>query len=154
MLFPYIYVPHSMEKMQGFIDFIFFEVWCKAPVKGSFRFELFDGNAELKGLMESFCYSDTKGGDFFYGHIEGIYNLFVIFCLYNSLSCTSWIFSCLVLARFVSHTPSVVNIEPSNTPSNVSHASGGAFVKVSITKFLCFHYLMHDNYCTDQLNQP
>lgn len=78
MLFPYTYVPHSMEKMQGFIDFIFFEVWCKAPCNGSFRFELFDGNAELKGLMESFCYSDTKGGDFFYGHVEGIYRLFAV----------------------------------------------------------------------------
>ncbi|NTV21522.1 MAG: hypothetical protein HGA57_09100 [Chlorobium limicola] len=78
MLFPYTYVPHSMEKMQEFIDFIFFEVWCKAPGNGNFRFELFDGNVELKGLMESFCYSDTKGGDFFYGHVEGIYNLFAV----------------------------------------------------------------------------
>jgi len=78
MLFPYTYVPHSMEKMQEFIDFIFFEVWCKAPSNGNFRFELFDGNTELKGLMESFCYSDTKGGDFFYSHVEGIYNLFAV----------------------------------------------------------------------------
>lgn len=31
MLFAYTYVPHAMEKMQEFIDFIFFEVWCKAP---------------------------------------------------------------------------------------------------------------------------
>ena len=31
MLFAYIYMPHSMEKMQAFIDYIFFEVWCKAP---------------------------------------------------------------------------------------------------------------------------
>ena len=30
MLFPYKYVPHQMEKMQEFIDFIFYEVWCKA----------------------------------------------------------------------------------------------------------------------------
>ena len=34
MLFPYAYVPHSMEKMQEFIDLIFFEVWCKAPASG------------------------------------------------------------------------------------------------------------------------
>lgn len=29
MLFQYTYVPHQMEKMQAFIDFIFFEVWCR-----------------------------------------------------------------------------------------------------------------------------
>ena len=28
MLFPYTYVPHSMEKMQEYIDFIFYQVWC------------------------------------------------------------------------------------------------------------------------------
>lgn len=76
MLFAYTYVPHAMEKMQGFIDFIFFEVWCKAPGNGNFRFELFDGNAELKELMEAFYYGDTQGGDFFYGHVERIYGLF------------------------------------------------------------------------------
>ena len=36
MLFSYIYVPHKMEKMQAFIDFIFYEVWCKARVRGPF----------------------------------------------------------------------------------------------------------------------
>jgi len=76
MLFAYAYVPHAMEKMQVFIDFIFFEVWCKAPGNGGFRLELFDANAELKELMEIFCYGDTQGGDFFYGHVEGIYGLF------------------------------------------------------------------------------
>jgi uncharacterized Zn-finger protein len=76
MLFPYTYVPHKMEKMQEFIDFIFFEVWCKAPANGDFRFELFGGNAELKDLMEIFYYGDTQGGDFFYRHVERIYSLF------------------------------------------------------------------------------
>lgn len=76
MLFAYTYVPHAIEKMQKFIDFIFFEVWCKAPGNGNFRFELFDANAELKTLMETFYYSDTQGGDFFYGHVEHIYGLF------------------------------------------------------------------------------
>jgi len=75
MLFPYEYVPHQMEKMQGFIDFIFYEVWCKAPSNGDFRLEHFDANAELKELMEAFYYGDTQGGDFFYGHVERIYGL-------------------------------------------------------------------------------
>lgn len=76
MLFAYTHVPHAMEKMQEFIDFIFYEVWCKAPGNGDFRFELFDPNAELKELMEVFFYGDTQGGDFFYGHVERIYGLF------------------------------------------------------------------------------
>ncbi len=76
MLFAYAYVPHAMEKMQEFIDFIFFEVWCNAPNNGNFRLELFNANANLKELMEVFYYGDTQGGDFFYGHVEGIYGLF------------------------------------------------------------------------------
>lgn len=76
MLFPYTYVPHKMERMQAFIDFIFHEVWCKAPASGPFGLNLFDANAELRGVMEAFCYSDTQGADFFYGHVERIYGLF------------------------------------------------------------------------------
>jgi hypothetical protein len=77
MLFPYTYVPHQMEKMQEFIDFIFYEVWCNAPRNGAFRLELFNGNPELKEVMTAFDNDDTKAGDFFYGHVERIYGLFV-----------------------------------------------------------------------------
>lgn len=76
MLFAYKYVPHPMEKMQGFIDFIFYEVWCKAPVNGVFNLELFDGNADLKEVMTAFFYDHTKGGDFFYSHVERIHGHF------------------------------------------------------------------------------
>lgn len=76
MLFPYTYVPHQMEKMQEFIDFIFYEVWCKAPASGPFGLNLFNANAELHEVMEAFYYSDTQGADFFYGHVERIYGLF------------------------------------------------------------------------------
>lgn len=76
MLFPYTYVPHQMEKMQEFIDFIFYEVWCKASGGAPFSFDLFNGNAELKELLETFHYSDAKGADFFNGHVEQIYGLF------------------------------------------------------------------------------
>ena len=47
MLFPYTYVPHQIEKMQAFIDFIFHEVWCKAPIGLDFHADLFDGNPVL-----------------------------------------------------------------------------------------------------------
>jgi hypothetical protein len=76
MLFPYIYVPHQMEKMQEFIDFIFHEVWCKAPASGPFGLHLFDANPELREVMDAFFYSDAQGADFFYGHVERIYGLF------------------------------------------------------------------------------
>ncbi|MHB1300813.1 MAG: HNH endonuclease [Burkholderiales bacterium] len=76
MLFTYTYVPHQMEKMQAFIDFIFYEVWCKAPASGPFGLNLFDANAELREVMEAFYYSDAQGADFFYGHVERIYGLF------------------------------------------------------------------------------
>ena len=76
MLFSYKYVPHQMEKMQTFINFIFYEVWCKAPENGLFRLELFDGDADLKDVMTSFFYGHTTGGDFFYSHVERIYGHF------------------------------------------------------------------------------
>ncbi|WP_147820180.1 HNH endonuclease [Salidesulfovibrio onnuriiensis] len=76
MLFPYTYVSHQMDKMQEFINFIFFEVWCEAPNSGAFSLELFDANAELKEVMVAFHYSDSYGAEFFSGHVERIYGLF------------------------------------------------------------------------------
>jgi hypothetical protein len=64
MLFPYTYVPHSMEKMQEFIEYIFFVVWCKAPAGQPFGFDLFNDKPDLKAVMEAFYYSDAKGADF------------------------------------------------------------------------------------------
>lgn len=78
MLFSYQYVPHQMEEMQKFIDFIFFEVWCKAPKGKPFNLDLFDGNAELKEVMKAFHCSDAKGANFFNGHVESIYGLFAM----------------------------------------------------------------------------
>lgn len=76
MLFPYIYVPHQMEKMQTFIDFIFHEVWCKAPEKGQYRLDLFNNAPELHEVMTLFHYDDSKGAEFFSGNVERIYGLF------------------------------------------------------------------------------
>ena len=73
MLFPYIYVPHQMEKMQEFIDFIFYAVWCKASKRGTYGLHLFAANAKLYAVIKKFHYSDTKGADFFNRNIESIY---------------------------------------------------------------------------------
>ncbi|NKI74659.1 hypothetical protein Dpoa2040_001933 [Dickeya sp. CFBP 2040] len=64
--------------MQAFIDFIFHEVWCKAPASGPFGLHLFDTNRELREVMEAFYYSDAQGADFFYSHVERIYGLFSV----------------------------------------------------------------------------
>ncbi|WP_323845385.1 hypothetical protein [Microbulbifer magnicolonia] len=76
MLFPYTYVPHQMEKMQVFIDFIFHEVWCKAPTSGEYSLDLFVPNPELHEVMTAFHYNDSIGAEFFSGHVERIYSLF------------------------------------------------------------------------------
>lgn len=78
MLFPYKYVPHQMEKMQEFIDFIFYEVWCKAPMSGPFSLDLFVANTELHEVMTAFHYSDAQGAEFFLGHVERIFALFAV----------------------------------------------------------------------------
>jgi hypothetical protein len=76
MLFPYVYVRHSIEKMQDFIDFIFFAVWCKARRRGPYGLHLFAANAKLYQIMKSFHYSDTDGANFFNTHVEAIYKTF------------------------------------------------------------------------------
>lgn len=76
MLFPYTYVPHQMEKMQAFIDFIFHEVWCKAPAGGPYSLDLFNASPELHEVMTAFHYDDSKGAEFFSKHVERIYSLF------------------------------------------------------------------------------
>lgn len=78
MLFPYTYVPHKIEKMQEFIDFIFFEVWCKAPIGLVFHPNLFEGNLDLKAIMSEFGFSPRapKRGKRFYKNVQIIYRLF------------------------------------------------------------------------------
>lgn len=78
MLFSYTYVPHQMEKMQAFIDFIFHEIWCKAPIGLVFHPDLFDGSPELKEVMVEFGFSAqaAKRGKAFYKDLKAIYNLF------------------------------------------------------------------------------
>jgi hypothetical protein len=78
MLFPYIYVPHQMEKMQEFIDFIFAEVWCKAPIGLNFGPDLFDKKPDLREVMSFFGFAANapERGKRFYKDIKEIYLLF------------------------------------------------------------------------------
>jgi len=76
MLFQYEFVPHAMDKMQAFIQFIVLDVWCQADPAISFRLSLFDGCPDLKEVITSFFYDDTKAGDAFYSAVETIYDEF------------------------------------------------------------------------------
>lgn len=72
MLFPYTYVQHSMEKMQGYLDFIFFEVWCVAKGKKYDIKILFAGNDELRAMITELHTSDVQGADFFLTGLQQI----------------------------------------------------------------------------------
>jgi 5-methylcytosine-specific restriction endonuclease McrA len=78
MLFAYTYVPHAMEKMQEFIDFIFFEVWCKAPIGLAFSLDLFENEPDLRGVLSAFGFTANapERGKQFYKDIKAIYELF------------------------------------------------------------------------------
>lgn len=76
MLFPYTYVPHQMERMQRFVNFIFYQVWCRAPKAEPFDLSLFDANPPLKEVMTSFAYDHTQAGDRFSSQIQAIYQSF------------------------------------------------------------------------------
>ncbi|MBU2513558.1 hypothetical protein KJ966_19630 [bacterium] len=75
MLFTYQYVPHQLDKMQEFLDFIFYKVWCVAQGK-SYDLELFEANPELYEMMKALHYSDTEYGDLFATTIERVFEIF------------------------------------------------------------------------------
>jgi len=67
-----------MEKMQRYMDFIFFEVWCKADSLGDFGLNLFDENSDLQDIIRAFNFLDTspEWGKYFLQHIKDIFELF------------------------------------------------------------------------------
>ncbi|QEW05141.1 HNH endonuclease [Nitrincola iocasae] len=76
MLFAYTYVPHKMEKMQRYVNYIFYQVWCRARKAGAYDLSLFDENSGLKEVMTSFAYDHTKEGDKFSTQVQAIYESF------------------------------------------------------------------------------
>lgn len=89
MLVAYQYVPHQMDKMHAFIDLIF-GVWCSAPDGSPYSLELFNGNAELREVMDAFDVSDAYGADLFNGHIERIYDVFATLTAAEITQVSSW----------------------------------------------------------------
>lgn len=76
MLFAYTYVPHQMERMQRFINFIFYQVWCRASKLDGYDLTLFDANPPLKEIMVSFAYDHTAAGDRFSSQVQSIFQSF------------------------------------------------------------------------------
>jgi len=76
MLFAYTYVHHSIEKMQRFVNFIFYQVWCRAPKTGPYSLNLFDAHPPLKQILVAFAYDHRKEGDLFSSRIQAIYDKF------------------------------------------------------------------------------
>jgi len=76
MLYTYTYVPHQMERMQRFVNYIFYQVWCRAHKLGPYSLNLFDDNPPLKEVMTDFAYGDSTVGDRFTSRIEAIYGEF------------------------------------------------------------------------------
>jgi len=74
MLFNYTYINHEIEKFQKYLDFLFFEVWCKA--KGEFNSKKLRGYKELQLIYEKLHYEDSKGAYFFNSHVELIFKEF------------------------------------------------------------------------------
>ncbi len=75
MLFSYKYINHSMEKMQEYIDYIFFHIWCIAP-DHNFEEALFDDEPDLKEIYTTLHNNDIKSADFFIGGIKRIFYIF------------------------------------------------------------------------------
>lgn len=69
-----------MEKMQAFIERIFFDVWCMAP-SSQYGIHLFDADADLYELMSHLVQKDLAGkldgsGKYFYVAVNEIYQEF------------------------------------------------------------------------------
>jgi len=76
MLFTYKYVHgHEIEKFQRYCNFLFLKVWL--PAKGKFSSAKLRGFPELQKIYERLHYEDSKGAQFFNGHIEMIFNHFL-----------------------------------------------------------------------------
>lgn len=80
MLFAYtpLRTLHNIDKLQGYVDYIFYNVWCKSPEGIEFGIELFTGNNELSEIIMAFGYSAKahKKGKLFFDRIKAIYTLF------------------------------------------------------------------------------
>lgn len=92
MLFAYKFVPHQMDRMQVFIDYIFYEVWCKAPWE-TYSIDLFDSCPDLKEIIEGLNHQKPSSADFFLRGIIDIFNHFHVLNTIDILRIKKWYIS-------------------------------------------------------------
>ena len=75
MHFNYIPIDHEINKLQGYLDFLFFEIWIKA--EGVFNSNLLEANKEFHEIYTVIELQDTEWGNFFNGRVALIHQEFV-----------------------------------------------------------------------------
>mgnify|MGYP005990104951 CR=1 FL=1 len=81
MLVTYPKINHDFEKMQTYLNFIFFKVWCKASPQNQYDIDLFKDCDELFEIVDHFYQLDLvnkpkKSATFFLSGLVEIYNEF------------------------------------------------------------------------------
>ena len=133
MLFAYTYVPHQMEKMQEFIDYIFHNVWCSAPTKGAYSLDIYNGCPELCEVMTAFHYDDSKGAEFFSGNVERIYHLFAALLPAQIAQLSSWYQANNDIERVCANDPATQIVRYADFPvalNDVKEQIAGFFKKL------------------------
>jgi hypothetical protein len=75
MHFTYQYINHDIEGLQELLDFLFYEVWCKAA--GEFDADKLDGHPKLKQIYIDLGNTEGVAATFFNSHVENIYAEFL-----------------------------------------------------------------------------
>ncbi|QXP54660.1 hypothetical protein H0I25_11235 [Cellulophaga sp. HaHa_2_95] len=74
MHFNYIPIEHDINKLQGYLDFLFFEIWIKA--EGDFNSSFLEPNKEFYDIYNVLELQETEWGNFFNGRIALIHEEF------------------------------------------------------------------------------
>jgi hypothetical protein len=75
MHFTYQYINHEIEELQELLDFLFYEVWCKAA--GEFDADKLDGHPKLEQIYIDLGNTEGVAATFFNSHVENIYAEFL-----------------------------------------------------------------------------
>lgn len=95
MLFPYKYINHDMEKIQKYMDYIFYSVWTKAHKLGDFDEDLFNENQKLKKIIKAFYFltDDKSAGKYFLDRVKNIFDIFKTFNTYELKKIKRWYYA-------------------------------------------------------------
>jgi len=74
MHFNYIPIKHDIDKLQEYLDFLFFDIWLNA--KGDFNSHLLKANDDLFNIYEVLEIQDSDWGNFFTARIASIHKEF------------------------------------------------------------------------------